>query len=204
MNWKIYIPISILILAFFGVSLDKSVVPNQEIIVQFDGSYLNAEQSNNTISEITDQLTAIGATDIHVSEIENGTLKVTYFSTVDVSIIKNLFQNEQQLKFEDTAFNENSGSTGNPFNKNQSNYKLEVAKITSDFSSDIGLHGLPVEVKAAKDQYLNTFISLGLAENTFNFPTVIQFNFQKYYGEVTLQFSTTSYKIPQVRAGPVS
>ncbi len=204
MNWKIYIPIFIVILAFFGVSLEQSVVPNQEIVVRFEASYLNDEQSENTISEITNQLSAVGAIDIQVSKIKNGTLKFTYYSNVDVSIIKNLFQKEHQLLFENTAFNKNNDSTEIPFNKNQRNYKLEVAKITSDFSSDIGLQGLPVEVKAAKDQYFSNFISLSLTENTFNFPSVIHFNFQKYYGEIALPRSTSSYKIPQVRAGPLS
>ncbi len=202
MNWRWNFPVAIIILAFFGISLDQSVAPNQEIVVQFNVHSLNAENTQHTISEITNQLKAIGVSGIQVSEIQDGKLKVAYYSTIDVALIKNLFDNQENIQLEGSSFNHKYGTSKIPFDNDSYTYKLEVVKIKNDFASDLGFCGLPVEVKSGKDQYLNPFISLGNAEINFSFThCILDVAFENY--SFTTQINdTSSHKIPEVRAGP--
>mgnify|MGYP000038251692 CR=1 FL=1 len=153
---------------------------------------------------ITNQLKAIGVAVVQVSKIQNGKLKVTYYSTIDVAIIKDLFNKQDKLQLGYTAFNEKESSSKNPFSNDSNTYKLDVLKIQKDYGSDIGLHGLPVEVKFAKDQYLNQVVSLGTSETYFSFKHSIESVVFKNYRDVSLLIDNTSYKIPEVRAGPLS
>ncbi|MDC7999476.1 hypothetical protein POV26_00340 [Aequorivita todarodis] len=204
MNWRWYIPVLIIALAFFGISKEKSTLPNQEIIVQFDANSVSAAEAQHAVSEITSQLKAIGVAHVQVSELLDGKLKVTYYSTIDVAAIKNLFYNQNKLNLDGTAFNTKDNSSKTPFGSDANTYKLDVVKIQKDYGSDMGFHGLTVELKSAKDQYLNQIVSL--ATNGTNFG--LKQNFErvafKNYRNVSLLIDTTSHKIPEVRAGPLS
>ncbi len=204
MNWKWCIPTLIIALAFFGISVEQSASPNQEIVVQFDASSVGVDEAQLAISEITNQLKAIGVNDVQISELLDGKLKVTYYSTIDVSVIKNLFQKQDKLHFGDTAFNEKDGSSKIPFNTNSNTYKLDVIKIQKDFGSDLGLHGLPTEIKSLKDQYVNPIVSLGTAEIYFSLKHSIESVVRENYHDAVLLIDNTSHKIPEVRAGPFS
>lgn len=178
-------------------------MPNQEIVVQFNADSISVDEAQDAISEITSQLKAIGVADFQISELLDGKLKVTYYSTIDVNVIKNLFQTQKKLHFGDTAFNEKDGSSKIPFS-NSNTYKLEVIKIQKDFGSDLGLHGLPVEVKSLNDQYLNPIVSLGTSEINFSLKHSIERVASENYHDAVLPIDATSHKIPEVRAGPLS
>ena len=90
MNWRWYITGIIVALAFVGMSREQFAMPNQEIVVQFNTNSVSADETERAISEITNQLKTIGVEDIQVSEMLDGKLKVTYYSTIDVAVIKNL------------------------------------------------------------------------------------------------------------------
>ena len=57
------------------------MLPNQEIVVQFDAKSVSTDEAQHAVSEITSQLKAIGVADVQVSELLNGKLKVTYYSS---------------------------------------------------------------------------------------------------------------------------
>ncbi|SRX74536.1 hypothetical protein AEQU3_01515 [Aequorivita antarctica] len=204
MNWKWYIPVLIIALAFFGISLEQSTLPNQEIVVQFDAKSVSADEAQRAVSDITNQLKAIGVADVQVSELLDGKLKVTYYSSIDVAVIKNLFYKQNKLQLDDTAFNEKDGSSQIPFSNDSYTYKLDVIKIQKDYGSDLGLHGLLVELKSAKDQYLNQIVSLVIEDANFSLKQNFEIVAYKNYRNVSLLIDTTSHKIPEVRAGPFS
>ena len=203
-NWKWYIPVIIIVLAFFGISKEQSTLPNQEIIVQFNADSISSDEAQQAISEITNQLKTIGVAEVQISKILDGKLKVTYYSTIDVAVIKDLFQKQEKLQLGDTAFNEKDNSSKIPFSSNSNTYKLDVIKIQNDYGSNIGLRGLHVEIKSAKDQYLNIYTSLNSSENKFDFKHCIESVVCNSYQNVIFLTDKTSHKIPEVRAGPLS
>ncbi len=203
-NWRWYIAAFTITLTFFGVSLEHATAPNQEIVLQFDANSISADEAQQTISNITDQLKSLGVAAIRVSEMQDGKLKVTYYSTLDVAVIEALFQTQNELQIGYDAFNDKDNSSKNPFNNDVTTYKLEVVKIQKDYGSDIGLHGLLVEIKSAKDLYLNQFVSFATAETNFGLKPVVERKIGENNRNVSLPKTKTSYEIPEVRAGPVS
>lgn len=204
MNWKWYLPILLIALAFFGASMEQSTLPNQEIVVQFDASSVSTDEAQLAVAEITNQLKAIGVADVRVSELQGGKLKVTYYSTIDVSVIKNLFHKQDNLQLGDTAFNDKKDSSNIPFSRDSYTYKLDVIKIQKDYGSNIGLQGLPIVVKSAKDQYLKQIISFISTEIDFKLKLFSEHVAFKNYRNASFLIDVTSHKIPEVRAGPLS
>ncbi|SRX54475.1 hypothetical protein [Aequorivita sp. CIP111184] len=184
--------------------MEQSTMPNQEIVVQFNASSISTDEAEQAISNITSQLKAVGIEVFQVSEIRGGKLKVTYYSKVDVAIIKDLFDNQNKLGLGYSTFDEQRDSSKIPFGDEHNTYRLAVSKIQKDSGSDLGLHGLPVEVKSAKDQYLNPIVSLGTSETNFCFKHSIERVLYKNYRDASLLFDNTTHKIPEVRAGPLS
>lgn len=204
MNWRWYITGILIALAFCGAGLEESTMdPNQEIVVRFSTNSISANEAKKAISEITTQLKSIGVEDVHVSEVVDGKVKVTYFSTLDVVVIKNLLYSYNKLDLGDTAFNEKNGSSKFPFSDNSNTYKLEVVKIQTDPGSDIGFQGLLVEVNSFADQYLKPRMSLATSEINFtpkdNFESVDPI----IYPNVPVLITYFEHKIPEVRAGPL-
>ncbi|WP_157417879.1 hypothetical protein [Aequorivita capsosiphonis] len=205
MNWRWYITGVIVALAFFGMSLGQSTTnPNQEIVVRFNAASINSDEVQLAIADIRSQLKSIGIENVHVSEIVNGKLKVTYFSDKDVAVIKDLFLHQNKLQLGDTAFNEKEGPSKLPFNKNSNTYKLDVIKIQQNPNSDVGFHGTLVDIKSLNDQYLKPIVSLATSEVTFSLKYLIKREACKIYPDIRLLINNSAYKIPEVRAGPLA
>ena len=205
MNWRWYITGLIVAFALYGVGLEQSATdPNQEIVVRFNTHSITASDAQDAISEITDQLKAIGVEYVQVSEVVNGTVSVSYYSTVDVEEIKNLLSKQNSLNLSDTAFNNTAGPTKIPLGDDSHTYKLEVVKIQTDSSVDVGFHGLVVEVKSVTDQYLKPKLALGFSEIHLNPRDNFEPLKSPVYAHIVVLIVRATYKIPQVRAGPVS
>lgn len=187
------------------MSLGQSTIsPNQEIVVRFNAASVDSDEVQRAIADIRSQLESIGIDQVYVSETLDGKLKVTYFSTKDVAIIKDLFLNQNKLQLGDTAFNENEGSSKSPFSQNANTYKLDVIKIQQDFGSDVGFHGTLVEVKSSNDQFVKPVLSLATSEANFSLKSSIESAGCKTYPNIALLINNSAYKIPEVRAGPLS
>jgi hypothetical protein len=204
MNWRWYIPVLIIALAFFGVSLEQSTLPNQEIVVQFNTENVSVAEAERAIANVTSQLKSIGIEHVLVSEIHNGKLKVTYYSATDVATIKDLFKKQNKLQLADTGFNEKDNSPNIPLSENSHIYKLEVVTIQKDLGSNLGLQGVLVIVKSAKDQYLKPFTSVGVCETNIDLKQDIEIVAYKNYRDISFLIDHTSYEIPEVRAGPLA
>ena len=204
MNKKWYFFGLLIALAFFGISLEQTAVPNQEIVVQFNGDSISSDEAQQAISEITEQLKSIGVADIQVSEMLDGTFKVTYFSTIDIAVVDDLFNKQNKLQLGESAFGKTENPSKIPFNNDSNTYKLEVIKIHKDYGSDLGFHGLPIEIKSLKDQYLNQVVSLGTSGINFDLKNSVEKEVGKNYHYVSFSKNNTSHKIPEVRAGPLS
>ena len=203
-NCKWYIPLLLIALAFVGVSWEQSTLPNQEIVVQFHTNSVSEVEAKQAISNITSQLKSIGVEDFQISEIQNGTLKVTYYSAKDIAIIKNLFAAPIHFQSCSTAGGNTDVPAEFPSAENPNAYQVNVLKIQKDSRIDLGFQGLPVEIKSTTDQYLNPIMSLGVPEATFSFKKCFGNVAFKNYRSISLLIDTASHKIPEVRAGPLS
>lgn len=205
MNWRWYFTGVIIALAIFGMSIGQSTTnPNQEIVVRFNATSIDSEEVQLAVADIRIQLESIGIDDVQVSEILDGKLKVTYYSNEDVSVVKNLFLKHNKLQLGNTDFNEKDQSSKNPFGNNSNTYKLDVVKIQQDLGSDLGFHGILVEVKSANDQYLKPILSLATSEINISLKYTIESAGCKIYPNIALLLNDSAHKIPEVRAGPLS
>ena len=204
-NWRWNITALIIALAFFGISLEQTNAdPNQEILIQFNSDSISDNEERHVISDIKNQLKEIGIEDVQVSKTPEGRLKVSYYSEVDVAVVKNLFYKQNKPLLANLPLSKDKGSI--PFsNSNDSRtYIVEVVKIQSDFNADIGLQGVLVEIKSTADQYLKPKVLVEASEVKF----ALKFNSE---GEACTSFKTpslfvenTNYRIPESRAGPLS
>ncbi|MBP1838918.1 hypothetical protein [Formosa algae] len=205
MNLKWYISTFIVTVAlFFGVvSQQQKVVPNQEIVLQFSGDVVVQDKTEHTISIVKQQLENIGAENIQVSEAEDGTLKITYYSNSDVEHIKEILSDDDTLEFDDS----NSEHQQFPLNNKDAavTYNFDVFEIhkASDFAfSHAGK--VAIELKASSHHYNNTNSHplLGSTVHVIELPSIkVAY---KFYRDIALAIDNNSKKIPEVRAGPLA
>lgn len=197
--------ISVLIfsLTLFGVVSQQQVtVPNQEIVLQFQDVDLTSIQTKNTVATLKQQLQGVGAKNIQVISKGNGKLKITYYSVIDITSIKETLSKENSLSLQLNTGNKESSNF--PFEDNDISYNFDIHEIQkgqqSGWSFDDAI-GLEIEPKS--DRFLDT--------NTISIP-----NFSSYYqdnliqvaykicSDITFKISDPLHTIPEVRAGPMS
>lgn len=204
MNSKWYIGLLLVVLAFLGISSEQAVVPNQEIVVQFNGDAVSANETENTIAIVAKQLEAIGVKGIQVVETLDGNLKITYYSAIDVAVIKEVFAKQNNVLLEHTAIATSGTTPKLPIDNDTATYELNVSEIQTATDADMGLNGVLVDIKSGNEWYLNPVLYFknatidGSAHNSFENVAYT------LYGNVALDTDTRSYKIPEVRAGPLS
>ncbi len=203
MNWRWFFPILLIALAFYGISKENATRPNQEIVVQFDANTVNTDDARQAVSEITNRLKQIGVADIHVSELRNGKLKVTYFSTVDVALVKNLISNPNSIPLNDSFPSRSDDAPKTPQGENSGTYKLVVIEIQKDYKPGLGFHGVPVELKTVKDQYFTQLFPLTDCQFNFNLKRTDESVAYKNYRGISFLIDSSFRKIPEVRAGPL-
>ncbi len=204
MNSKWFIGVVIVALAFLGISMEQTAVPNQEIVVQFDTDAVSANETENTIAIVTKQLQSIGVQRIQVVKTIDGKLKITYYSTLEVAIVKDLFSKHAYLELGYVGYNSDGDSSSQPFNSDTATYELNVSEIQTATDAAMDLNGSLVEIRSGNDWYINPVHFAGNASIDFTIRNTIKKVACTLYGDETLRIDTTSYKIPEVRAGPLS
>ena len=204
MNSKWYLGLLLVALAFLGISSEQTVVPNQEIVVQFNVDAVSTNDSENAIAIVTKQLQSIGVEGVQVTELLDGNLKITYYSSMDIAVVKDLFNKQAHLFSENTSFSTNENSSNQPFDTNTIAYELNVSEIQTATDADMGGNGLLVELKSGNEWYVNPVLYLGNTNIDFSLQRSFQNEAHPLYGNIALGIDTTSYKIPEVRAGPLS
>ncbi len=151
--------ISVLIfsLTLFGVVSQQQIsVPNQEIVLLFQDVDLTSKQTENTVAIVKQQLFNLGAENIQVLSLENGKLKITYYSDTDIASIKEIFSEENNVALHLTSQNQDEDSSSFPFEEANISYNLDVYEIQNgqnsgwDFDGAIGL-----ELEPKSDRFLD-------------------------------------------------
>lgn len=198
--------ISVLIfgLTIFGViSQQQIAVPNQEIVLQFEDANLASNKTEETIAVINRKLRGLGAKNIKVLNLEEGRLKITYYSDADIASIKQLFLDQETLALQLTAQSPNKNSSNLPPQDSNVNYNINVYEIQNgqhsgwDFDGAIGLD---TEVKSDRFTDPNYLYTQNVGYNYIDNLTNITY---KIRNAVAKQTSDVLHIIPEVRAGPI-
>lgn len=198
--------ISVLIfsLTLFGVVSQQQIsVANQEIVLQFQDVDLTSKQTENTVASVKQQLQSLGAENIHVLALENGKLKITYYSDTEVSSVKETFSEENTVALHISTQTQNEDSSSFPFEDSNISYNLDVYEIQNgqdsgwDFDGAIGLENEP-----KSDRFLDPNYFPVQPNGYQHDDMLIQVAF-KIRKEITILISDPLHSIPEVRAGPI-
>lgn len=204
MNSKWFIGVVVIALAFLGISLEQTAIPNQEIVVQFHLDAVSTNDFENAITIVTEQLQSIGVEGVQVTKLLDGNLKITYYSTIDVARVKDLFSKQENLLAGYSSFATNETTPYEPFDSDIVTYELNVSEIQTATDAAMGLHGSLVEFKSGNEWYVNPVVYLPSSNIDFAAHNTRENVARTQYEKVTLGIDTSSYKIPEVRAGPLS
>lgn len=181
--------------------VNKTPVPNQEIVLQAANTNVSLHTSSKVITLIKERLQTLGVEDVKVKE-ESGTLKIQYYSLQNVAIVKQIVADNSILLSDVVSIDDDNEA---PKSSDTNTYKLKVSKIQKESNSDSGVNGLPVvQTKQEFDKSSNT--SLKFTSNSVNTPQ-LTYNYilaLKIQQNITIVLDNTSTKIPDVRAGPVT
>ncbi len=200
MNNKWYISAFIFALAIIGISLEQVSVPNQEIVIQFTDVEVSSEETQDAIAVIKNQLQAIDVDNIQIQESGNGTLKITYYSDIEVSEIKELLSKESALTLEEDLYNKDITET--PFEKDVA-YEFDVYEIqeSNDF---IDTDGTIIESKSEIIRFFtpNAYVSSTKVDSKEE--NALEKLAYRIHRNIAIAINNAEYKIPEVRAGPLS
>ncbi len=174
MKAKWYIGTLLIILSVLGLSQHKTVLPNQEIVLNFADKNITSSQAQDVIVLIKNRLRVLGAQSIKVQALKLGKLHISYFSTTKANSIKGLLLEHNHLE---TAYKllASKNTPDTPYNKADTHFKLDVFEIQKK-SGKVGFGGKYVlQYKQDLDR--------------FNKPN--DYSFQKYR-------SIVSYKVHEV------
>ncbi|PPK93624.1 hypothetical protein LY01_02407 [Nonlabens xylanidelens] len=201
MNVKWYIGALIAIISYFVVEQQSVDVPNQEVLLTFIQGE-NTSSKDLAIETVKAQLLSLGARNVTISSLDNGSLKVSYYSHLAIQNVK------EQL------FKDLDDSTGvatalyhvgdEPVKENIRDYQIDVYEIQENVVSGFDNEGkcyFELKQDYNRGSQVLGFVSPVVTIDSRNQLTAIAV---KVRGDVLFAFNDSTYKIPEVRAGPIS
>ena len=202
MQTKWYLRSFVILVVLIGLTLEQIAQPNQQIVVEFAGDSVSLSSAQNTIAAVTNKLQAIGAKSIKVKQGANGVLTISYYSTIDTEAVKGMLSSKKEV-LEEVASGSSSPKNQAPPLDTSSNYKLDVYEIHQQYDIAPDLNGLVLTFEGKTHRYFIAKVYGAIGGNQIaqqNKITTVSFIAQ---GAVSLVLTDFSYKIPQVRAGPI-
>lgn len=197
-NW--FLSAFIIALAILGISLDNGTVANQEIIIQFSNTETTLDRSQNTLSLVKRQLETIDVDNVKIERLVNGALKVTYYSDIDVSAIKEIVTSALESELSNTVY---TADNGLPFEKESETFQLDIYKIQEP--NDLGgaaSNIIEYKSQTTRSSSAKTYATLHKIEIQEKSATdKIAYNAHRDH---PIALNNSSHKIPEVRAGPTA
>ena len=191
MSAKWYISTLLLIFAVFGAFQEQVSIPNQEIMLEFVDAKINKQNIDNTIADVRKKLLNVGISNIIIKETKNGTLKISYFSVVEVDNIK-----EAIIKDNKFVFNKNSK------NNSSSNYNIAIYELTDEPGISNLDYKFIFEIKYHTDRFTtDTYFAFVKKIEQYKTDQLFKIAY-KVNKNSPFTKDKTSYKEPEVRAGP--
>jgi hypothetical protein len=185
-----------------GLTLEQIAQPNQQIVVEFAGDSISLSNAQKTLAAVTNKLQAIGAKSIKVQQSASGVLTISYYSTIDTEAVKGMLSSNKEA-LEGVASNHSSPKNQAPPFDTSSVYKLDVYEIQQQYDIKPDLNGLVLTFEGKTHRYFIAKVYGAIGGNQIaqqNKITTVSLIAQ---GAVSLLLTEFSYKIPQVRAGPI-
>lgn len=202
MKLKWYLSVLILAFTLIGICHNKLSSPNQEILVQFNSDEVTIEQSQSAIANVKQRLLAFGIKDIQVRKHENGTLKISYYSSDDVESIKEILAHDENSQHH-YSLAKHKKSRQLPSDGKSTSYNLDIYELSQSSDSNHGATGNSlIIVKQDFDRYLNPNVSLHFNSLDVNELEPSLKRSYKVNRIFALAINKTSHTIPEVRAGP--
>ncbi|WP_298352090.1 hypothetical protein [uncultured Dokdonia sp.] len=197
MRNKWYLYTFIIALAILGISLEQNTVPNQEILIKFATSQNNVHNTQDAIALVKSKLENVDVSNIKVEKLIDGTLKLSYYSDLEVSEIQEIFSETNNSQAYTTTPDHYPTDDGADY------YKLDIYKIrdTSDFDGPAG-HIIEPKSETTRATSFDTYAAFNNQQvreensNTHTTYTLYRYN--------AIALENIQYRIPQVRAGPIS
>ena len=202
MQTKWYLRSFVILVVLIGLTLEQIAQPNQQIVVEFAGDSISLSNAQNTIAAVTNKLQAIGAKSIKVKQGANGVLTISYYSTIDTEAVKGMLSSKKEVLEGVASGNSSPKNQAPPFDTS-SVYKLDVYEIQQQYDIKPDLNGLVLTFEGKTHRYFIAKVYGAIGGNQIaqqNKITTVSFIAQ---GAVSLVLTDFSYKIPQVRAGPI-
>lgn len=201
MKIKWYLSTLVILLSFLGICHNQISTPNQEILVQFNTEEVTSEQSKKAIEVIKQQLHNFGIESFHIREIENGELRISYHSSLDVESIKKALS-EKELGLALSSLQQDKKTSKKPSEEHHKDYDLDVYEIqkTSDGNNSAGK--FVIVVKQDYDRYLNSNFYPSFNQTDFGQLKVVENLPNNSIEYIAFVINYTSHVIPEVRAGP--
>lgn len=191
--------------ALLVVMQGQTVVPNQEIVLDFRDVTVSSQEVENAVKTVKKQLASIGVKNTRISnELHNGKLRISYYSDAAIESIQEILA-ENHISWNHIRFDKNDSKDSNiPFDKDSSDYHVAVYKIQKSTDSDTGFSGIHVlELEQKQDRASGVSYSFVYEDTDEVINRFIQLA-QKVHSAIAIAIDNTSYKIPEVRAGPIS
>jgi len=202
MQSKGYFSILFVILALIGISWEHTSKPNQEVVVQFNNNDVSCDEAQNAIALVKLQLQGIGVENIQVIEETGGRLKITYYSNVDVAVVKRAISDGDKLELSDVSFPQNENQSELPSNDDSISYELNVSELYKNTDSGVDGDGFILELKSNHDRYVPPVVYFANAGIAIHEKNRIEKLAYRVHTNVALLIDNDSHQIPEVRAGP--
>lgn len=203
MKAKWYLGILTVVLILSGLR-EQRVSPNQEIALQFSAVDHNTTEIQNTLTDITKRLEDYGVKNIQVKE-DKEQLKITYYSASDVEGVKAILSDIHAIAFNDSPLKQNKEQDHLPSDKDKILYDIDIYEILENGDSSWDFDGklvLEAQSKADRFFYPNPYVSsLDINQNEINRQIKVAYNINR---STAIAIDHYSYKIPEVRAGPIA
>lgn len=193
--------ILLIVLTCIGVFKDDTIVPNQELVLEFNSVHVSANEANTTIALVKKQLQDLGVNAIKVQEESSGKYIITYYSTSNVAHIKKILGTPSLLSIDIAG--KNQTSNGIPLEKTLRHYNVNVYEITNGTDTAIDLKGtLVLNEKRDLDRFNGPSFTPFLKQEYSKLQSETEAVAYKTNTTVIHALHSGLYTIPEVRAGP--
>jgi len=203
MQSKGYFSILFVILALIGISWEHTSKPNQEVVVQFNNGEVSCDEAQIAIALVKLQLQGIGVENIQVVEEDGGRLKITYYSNVDVAVVKSIISDGEKLELSDISLSQNENQPELPSNKDSISYELNVSELHKTTDSGVDGDGFILELKSNHDRYVPPVVYYATSGISIRDKSRIEKIAYTVRRNLALLIDSDSHNIPEVRAGPI-
>lgn len=198
MNAKWYIGTLLFLFSLFGTFHEQVSTPNQEIVLEFVDTTINKENSDSIIADVKEKLLEVGISNITINETKNGTLKIAYYSTVTIDDVKKAFQKDQEFILNQNSENKKKDET-------LFDYNIDIYELTNETDvSNTPDDKFVFEIKYHSDRFTTNSFSAFLRNIEENKSNQLFKTAYKAYKNNPFIKDKTSYKEPEVRAGPLT